>query len=241
MTLEDGLTGPMLEELVSRVSSGAVLGEGKGLPIMRIPYPNASVQTPSRNPLPIECNSVDLAEMSLQSSQTLPGRNAPYLSRGVVAPRYDQITVDFKTAHAGLVAHEYIGACSRGDIPDTEGGVSGAGDGGVGVGHLEAADRRGVAAKCVHARTGSHVPHSNVSVATSANEYVVPRYHCPDTHDVPLQCSLMIASYVKDMDLCVIESYHNVFLGQMQACHHTLIRCDVPCCHMPALFPCRLN
>lgn len=66
----------------------------KGLPIMRIPYSNASIQAARRNPLPIKGDSVDLAEMALQSPQTLPRRYTPYFGSGIVASGHDQVAMD---------------------------------------------------------------------------------------------------------------------------------------------------
>lgn len=62
---------------------------------MRVPYPNAGVKAPCRDPLPIKSYGVDLAEMALQCTQALSSRDTPDLRGGVIASRYDEIAVNF--------------------------------------------------------------------------------------------------------------------------------------------------
>lgn len=79
---------------------------------MRVPYPDASVEAPRCDSLPIESYGVDLAEMALQRPQALSSRDAPDLGGRVIASGYNQIAVNFQTTHAGLMAHENAGAGS---------------------------------------------------------------------------------------------------------------------------------
>lgn len=103
---------------------------------MRIPYPYTSVQTPRRDLLAIKRNGVYLAKMARQYAQTLSLRNRPDPRRRVVAAGRDEVPVDFDAADTGLVADEDVLADAFGYVPDAQGCVSGAGDGGVGVGHF---------------------------------------------------------------------------------------------------------
>jgi len=52
---------------------------------IRIPYPDAGVQTASSNSIAIKGNSIDLAEVTSQGPQTSAFGNAPYSCSRVVA------------------------------------------------------------------------------------------------------------------------------------------------------------
>lgn len=80
MTLEDSKTGA-----ATHVNHSSTAWRSKqNSPVRRIPYSHARVQASSSYSLPIECNGIDLAEMALQRSKTLPARDAPYLRGGIV-------------------------------------------------------------------------------------------------------------------------------------------------------------
>ena len=74
---------------------GFILGtKGSYSPVVRIPDPDARVQTTRGDAYAVKYNGVDLAEVALQCSEALAGRDTPYLSGCVVAAGDDQITMD---------------------------------------------------------------------------------------------------------------------------------------------------
>lgn len=60
----------------------------------RIPDADVGVETAGDDPLAIESNGVNLAEMSLQRLDTSAFRDAPDLGHGIVTARYNSISVD---------------------------------------------------------------------------------------------------------------------------------------------------
>ena len=64
------------------------------LPVNRIPYPDACIQTACGDPVAIKRDGVDLTEMPLECPQALTCRDAPDLGCGIVASGNNQVTVD---------------------------------------------------------------------------------------------------------------------------------------------------
>ena len=91
---------------------------------MRIPYPYTGVQASCRDPVTVKGDGVDLTEVALKGSQALPSGDAPYLGCSIVAPRHDQVTMDFEAADTGLMSHQNASASSRLQIPHSKRGVS---------------------------------------------------------------------------------------------------------------------
>ena len=87
---------------------------------------------------------------------------------------------------------------------------------------------------------GCHVPNSNFTVTTTADEDVIPRNHSPYTHHVALQRLLVISASVIHMDLCIIHSKHNIFWREVQGRDHAHVRRNMLCAP-PAFIPSRLD
>lgn len=67
----------------------------------------------------------------------------------------------------------------------------------------------------VSALPGSHVPNSNFTVTTTANQNVIPWNHRPYPHHVALQGSMVVPVGVVHMNLSVIHGEDNVFWRQV--------------------------
>lgn len=76
-------------------------------------------------------------------------------------------------------------------------------------------------------KPSSHIPYPNISVAPTTDKCVLPRHHGPNTHDVTLKRSYMVSQDIKNMNLSVVQSHHNVFPRQVQARHDPLVWRDV--------------
>lgn len=80
---------------------------------VRVPYPDAGIQTSGSNSSAIESNGIDLAEMARKSSVTPSFRNTPYTGHGVITSRHDDIPMDGKASDTCLMADQYIPTRSR--------------------------------------------------------------------------------------------------------------------------------
>lgn len=70
------------------------LQNGMALARLRVPDAHAGVQTTRRDPLAVERDRVDLAEVAGQRPQTAPLGDVPDLRGCVVAARDDEVAVD---------------------------------------------------------------------------------------------------------------------------------------------------
>lgn len=59
------------------------------------------------------------------------------------------------------------------------------------------------------------IPYADVAITATANQEITPWYHGPHAHDVPLEGFLMVANCVEDVNLCIVESNHNVLVSKM--------------------------
>lgn len=87
---------------------------------MRIPYSDAGVQTARGDADSVERDGVDLAEVTLKGADQLAGGYAPDLRGGIVAPRDDEIAMNFQASDAGLMAHQNGSRGTRRDVPDAQ-------------------------------------------------------------------------------------------------------------------------
>lgn len=79
------------------VSDAAQVTGGNGtsnLPSHGVPDSNVSIQAPSRHPLAVKCNSINLAKMSLQCLQASSLGDAPNSGKRIVASRYYNVALD---------------------------------------------------------------------------------------------------------------------------------------------------
>lgn len=67
----------------------------------------------------------------------------------------------------------------------------------------------------VSALPGCHVPNSNFTVTTTADQNVIPWNHRPDTHHVALQGSMVVSVGIIHMNLSVVHGEDNVFWRQV--------------------------
>ena len=69
--------------------------------------------------------------------------------------------------------------------------------------------------KSMNAGASGHVPHPDVSVTATADKYVIPRHHRPDSHHMAFEGLLMVALGVENMYLGIVHGDDNVSIRQM--------------------------
>lgn len=73
-----------------------------------------------------------------------------------------------------------------------------------------------------------HIPHTDISVATSTDQNIPPGHHRPNTHHVARQRLQQMAVGVKDVDLGIVEGNYDVVRSQVKGGDNSLVRSGVP-------------